>query len=177
MNCNEFRINLEAGHDSAEMREHQRECASCLEVAICREPSTMFSTLGGNDLLPPEGLDAFVSGVMSEVRLRETEKSLETMDHPVKVAWWWAAAAAVFIMFTTWLGVQSQLSPEPNLHNKPAAVVESTPISEPLSPPSLTLPVIDHYDKAAATIVELPSDSVNDLKIVMIFDESLPQDL
>ncbi|MBW3670147.1 MAG: hypothetical protein KY432_00585 [Acidobacteria bacterium] len=177
MNCNEFRISLETGQDSPEAREHQRECASCLELAICREPSTMFSTLGGSDLLPPEGLDAFVSGVMTEVRLRETEKTLGTKDHPVKVAWWWAAAAAVFVMFTTWLGVQSQLSPEPVLHNNPASVVESTPRSEPLNPPSVTLPVIDHYDKAAATIVELPSDSIDDLKIVMIFDESLPQDL
>lgn len=177
MNCNEFRISLDAGHDTPETREHQRECATCLELAISREPSTMFSTLGGNDLLPPEGLDAFVSGVMNEVRLRETEKTLEKKDHPMKVAWWWAAAAAVFIMFTTWLAIQPQSTPDSLLQSSPAAVVESTPMVEPLGAPSLTLPVIDHYDKAAATIVELPSDSVDDLKIVMIFDESLPQDL
>lgn len=176
MNCNEFRMNLDAGHETVEQLAHQRECADCLELAISREPSAMFSTMGTEDLLPPEGIEAFVSSVMNEVRLRETEKTLEKNDHPVKVAWWWAAAAAVFITFTTWLAIQPRMSTEP-VRERAAIVADAGIASQTAEAPSMTLPVIDDYDKVEATIVELPSDSVDDLKIVMIFDESLPQDL
>ncbi len=177
MNCTEYRKRLEAADDSPELLAHQRECAECLELAIAQEPSSLFSTMGGDEMLPPGGLDAFVSGVMNEVRLRETERSLETEENPVRIAWWWAAAAAVFVTFTSWIAIQPRFSPEPAPVHQTAIVAEAAPVAEAELAPTMTRPVVTEYARAEATIVELPSESVDDLKIVMIFDDSLPQDL
>ena len=40
-----------------------------------------------------------------------------------------------------------------------------------------TKPIIETYDSENATIVEVPSEEADDVKIVMIFDENLPADL
>ena len=40
-----------------------------------------------------------------------------------------------------------------------------------------TKPVVETYQAENATIVEVPIDRADDIKIVMIFDESLPVDL
>ncbi|MDX1583053.1 MAG: hypothetical protein R3338_05560 [Thermoanaerobaculia bacterium] len=178
MKCEDLRTMLRSGQESPELQEHLRACAECLELAVSIEPASMFATLGGEEVVPPGGVDLFVSDVMNEIRLRETEKSLDAGDHPVRVAWWWSAAAAIFILLTTWLAVQSYDRPDVTSPNAPAAVAEDRTISEPERvEPSVTRPVIDDYERAEAMIVELPSESTDDLKIVMIFDENLPQDL
>jgi len=41
----------------------------------------------------------------------------------------------------------------------------------------VTKPVVDTYDSKNATIIEVPSESKDDVQVVMIFDESLPADL
>jgi len=40
-----------------------------------------------------------------------------------------------------------------------------------------TKPIVETYDSQNATIVEVPTDETDDVKIVMIFDENLPADL
>jgi hypothetical protein len=41
-----------------------------------------------------------------------------------------------------------------------------------------TKPIVETYESANATIVEVPSESAaDDVKVVMIFDENLPADL
>ena len=41
----------------------------------------------------------------------------------------------------------------------------------------VTKPVVDTYESKNATIVEVPSETKDDVQVVMIFDESLPADL
>jgi len=41
----------------------------------------------------------------------------------------------------------------------------------------VTRPVVDTYESKNATIIEVPSESKDDVQVVMIFDESLPADL
>lgn len=177
MNCNELRDKLQSGEEFAGKQEHLRNCADCMEFAIALEPSDLFVTLGGADIVPPGGLDAFVSDVMNEVRLRETEKSLDNDEsHPARIAWWWSAAAAVFILVTSWLAIQPGMRPDAARPATEVPVVEQTMPADQIQP-SITRPVIDEYDRPEATIVELPTESADELKIVMIFDESLPQDL
>ena len=40
-----------------------------------------------------------------------------------------------------------------------------------------TRPVVESYEAQNATIVEVPTEGAGDVKIVMIFDDSLPKDL
>lgn len=44
-------------------------------------------------------------------------------------------------------------------------------------PPVVDRPVIEQYDSAGATIVEVPAQNSSEIRLVMIFDESLPADL
>lgn len=176
MNCHDVKKMLESGEESVEMRQHLRSCADCLELAVSLEPTTMFTTLGGDEMVPPGGVELFVSDVMGELRLREKERSLDEQDHPKRIAWWWSAAATIFILFTTWLAIQPDNRPD--IASPAATVAElNVPAPMPVAEPAVTRPVIDDYDRTEATIVELPSESADDVKIVMIFDETLPQDL
>jgi hypothetical protein len=52
-------------------------------------------------------------------------------------------------------------------------------ITQPVvvSRPDITRPVVENYESSNAMIVEVPTESDSDMKIVMIFDESLPVEL
>jgi len=41
----------------------------------------------------------------------------------------------------------------------------------------VTKPVVETYESQSATIMEVPNEQNDDVKIVMIFDENLPADL
>ncbi len=53
---------------------------------------------------------------------------------------------------------------------RPSAV---TPVATKFA----TKPIVDTYDSSTATIVEVPSEGANDVRVVMVFDEKLPADL
>ncbi|HEV7921110.1 MAG TPA: hypothetical protein VGR02_10020, partial [Thermoanaerobaculia bacterium] len=57
------------------MLEHVRACDACLDHAAAIDPDIMFRALGGDSILPPGGVDSFVSDVMREVHLRGTENT------------------------------------------------------------------------------------------------------
>lgn len=164
MTCDSFRTHFEAGTDDAQFLEHLRSCDRCLDFAAHTDPDVMFRALGVGEMIPPGGVDAFVGGVMQQVRVREAEKttvaSVHKISWPRRLAMAATIAAAVF---------------GATLARRPAQ-----PLSVDMSPipraALVTKPVVASYDSQNATIVEVPTDS-DDVKIVMIFDENLPADL
>jgi hypothetical protein len=177
MSCEEIRTTIDRDEESVAAREHMRLCADCLEYAVRREPSTMFVALGGDQIEPPGGIEPFVATVMEEIRLRETERSMARPDQSLRrMAWLWAAAAMLFITVTTFVALRPDFRQQPVAPGltEIVAAVEPGPVSA--VHPFRSLPVVDNYDRAGAMIVELPAAD-HELKIVMIFDEGLPQDL
>ncbi|HEX9492297.1 MAG TPA: hypothetical protein VGA33_03460 [Thermoanaerobaculia bacterium] len=147
----------------AELLEHLRGCDACLDHAMAVDPDNFFRAIGGQELVPPGGVDAFASDVMTQIRLRHTEGSVarRLLIAPRRLA----AAAAVVIA----IGI--------------SALVYDRNTTRPAAPPAApvvqlaTKPVVETYDSTGATIIEVPVEGKNDTQVVMIFDESLPADL
>lgn len=163
MNCDAFRAQfVPAGADAA-MLEHLRSCDVCLNFAVERDGDVLFRALGGGDMLPPGGVDAFVGDVMREVHLRGTESSMSrpAAAWPRKLAM--AAALAVVIAGSTLVYEHRPAPPAgvPVVHHQFRTA---------------SRPVIQSYDSQKATIVEVPSEG-EDVTVVMVFDDSLPADL
>lgn len=180
MNCELFRQRFEASTDDAALLGHVRTCDRCLEFAATVDPDILFRALGGEELVPPGGVDAFVDDVMQQVRVRVAEK---TLVHPRVISWprRLAVAATLVAGVTGAMLFYRADVPQPELPG-PAAIARSV---EPVSQSKLTTkPVVETYQSAGevtadnATIVEMPAeDTGDDVKIVMIFDENLPADL
>ena len=170
ISCQTFRANLQPGTENAEVLEHLRHCDACLNVAVQADPDLFFRAIGGEDLVPPGGVDAFVGDVMAQVRSRETESAAE----PPRVfsnARRLAIAATVAAAVTTGLLVSNHQPVE-----KPAGLIAQHS-ARGTQQSLVTKPVIETYQSKNATIVEVPSEAKDDVQVVMIFDESLPADL
>jgi hypothetical protein len=149
-----------------------RACAACLNHAISVDPELMFRGLGG-EIEPDGGVDAFVEGVMHEIRFRKAERIVDARHRFAPAQRWAIAAAAVIAVVSGamfWPRAGHVAVP-----GTPASVVASAPAA--LVVPVSSRPVVESYGSAGATIVEVPSEETSDLKVVMIFDESLPADL
>jgi hypothetical protein len=173
MTCDSFRTRFEAGTENAELLGHLRTCDRCLDLAAHADPDVLFRALGGEEMVPPGGVDAFVSGVMQQVRVRDAEQvaSHRVMAWPRRLAMAAAIGAAVF-------GATMVYRVEPPVGGPTASVAGATGIRTAHRSVQLTTkPVVAAYDSEKATIVELPTETPDDVKIVMIFDESLPADL
>jgi hypothetical protein len=130
------------------------------------DPDVMFRAIGG-DMIPPGGIEAFTEDVMRQIHVRDTEQRIA----PVRVLSWprRLAVAAVFaagFTGTLFIAQRETVSPAP------------VRIAAAIQPMKLTTkPVVESYDSANATIVEVPTDGADDTRIVMVFDENLPADL
>ena len=168
MKCEDFRRSVPESTDaSAEQLLHIRTCEACLVVAMDADSDYLFRSIGGEELVPPGGIDEFASGVMQSISLRATERSVDTRR--VMAPSWtrWAAAAALVVVGSGAFIFRS----EPGPASAPASSIASTR-------PFFTLtsqPVIESYESPGATIVELPSES--EIQVVMVFDDTLPVDL
>ena len=163
MKCEVFRTLDDFG--TPEALAHLRSCEACMNFAMERDPEVFFRSLGGDELVPPGGVDAFVDDVMREVQLRDKQKAWSA--HRVASPWSrWSAAAAVLVAALSYTAAHR---PMPHAPTGVASIVAQ-------SAPTVTRPVIESYDNSGATIVEVPTQQ-NDAKIVMVFDESLPADL
>jgi hypothetical protein len=167
ISCHTFRATLEPGTQDAEVLEHLRHCDACLDFAVQADPDNFFRLLGGDEFVPPGGVDAFVDDVMAQVRSRQTETAVEPrrMFSNVRRL---AVAATIAAAVTTGLVVSN--------HQSVPAPVLSTQNSG-LRTALVTKPVVETYQSKNATIVEMPSEAKDDVQVVMIFDESLPADL
>jgi hypothetical protein len=167
MNCDSFRKRFHVGTEDAALLEHLRSCDRCLDFAAHADPDVMFRALGGSEMIPPGGLDAFVSGVMQQVRVRdaETVSQHRVALWPRRLAMAAALGAAVFGA-TMVYRVDGPAAVKPAMR---AAAVQRAPLT--------TKPIVAAYDSDTATIVEVPTGETDDVKIVMIFDDNLPADL
>jgi hypothetical protein len=174
MTCQNFRTSLQPGTTDAELLEHLRHCDACLDLAMSVDPDLFFRSVGGEELVPPGGVDAFVSDVMSQVRVRDTETSLA----PRRAVGVWqrlaiAATVAAGVTGATLVYHFEQSAPAPRPANAVAAAVK--PVTAH-STATATKSFVETYSSHDATIVEVPNDG-SDAKVVMIFDDKLPADL
>ncbi len=174
ISCDSFRSRFHAGTEDVALLEHLRSCDRCLDLAAHVDPDVMFRSLGGSELAPPGGIDAFVNGVMQQVRVRDAESTVNVSrfaSWPGRLAM--AAAVAIAVFGATLVSRTDAPGPSPQLSaraqfNSPRHAV----------PTSLTTrPIVEAYESDHATIVEMPSEESDEVKIVMIFDENLPADL
>ncbi len=169
MSCDLFRSSFSAGTEDAALLAHLRTCDRCLDFAARVDADILFRALGGEEMVPPGGVDAFVEDVMRQVRVRGAENAMIAPRVPVWRRYAVAAAVAIAIAGTTFV-VRNDRATAPTsiAHYTPQPIAQTAALVEK--------PVVESYEGDAATIVEVPSEQ-NDVKIVMIFDESLPADL
>jgi len=172
MTCSEFRRAFHPGARDAEALTHLRSCADCLEFAVALDPDCLFVSLGGEELVPPGGVDEFVARVMGEIRIRGTEQKVASIRGGRTRYWWSLAAAIAIATFSAVLVFRPAMTPEtvPS-----AALVASVAADRAIA--QTIVPVVEHYEADDATIIEIPTQSDDDIRVVMIFDESLPVDL
>lgn len=171
--CTEFRSRFQAGTNDPALLEHLRRCDPCLDFAARIDPDVMFRAIGGSEMIPPGGVDAFVADVMHAVELRSKEGKLAAkpaLTWPRRLAV--AATIAAGITGATFL-YETNRSIAPRSETSIAAIRPARTISAVTT----TKPVVDTYSSTNATIVEVPTQSASDTKIVMVIDDTLPADL
>jgi len=175
MTCDSFRTRFHAGTEDAALLAHLRACDRCLDFAAHADPDVLFRALGGEEMVPPGGIDAFVTDVMQQVRVRdaETVASKRVIVWPRRLAMAAAVGAAVFGATMVYRIDAPQSGAEAFRPPTPVAQRAEARLSTQLA----TKPVVAAYDSQKATIVEVPTDTSSDVKVVMIFDENLPADL
>lgn len=166
MTCDAFRAQFAPGTEDATLLEHLRSCDACLNFAVEHDGDVLFRAIGGEDLVPPGGVDAFVDDVMHSLHIRSAESSMS----PHVVAWpRRLAIAATFAAAIIGTGLVYRKSQEPMVITGPAIAHHQIKVTAPK-------PVIESYDSQKATIVEMPSER-EDVKVVMVLDDTLPADL
>jgi hypothetical protein len=169
--CESFRVRFHAGTEDATLLAHLRTCDRCLDHAAAIDPDVMFRALGGEDMIPPGGVDAFVDDVMRQVRVREAEKSVvgqHRLSWPRRLA----IAATLAAGFTGAMLTTRLDHSAPPAIGVPSASFHRGAVANPA-----TKPVVETYESQNATILEVPAEEADNVKMVMIFDESLPADL
>jgi hypothetical protein len=172
--CQHFRASLKPGTTDAALLEHLRHCDACLDYAMGVDPDLFFRAIGGEELVPPGGVDAFVGDVMSQVRVRTAETSLA--PHRSVSVWRRLAIAATVaagVTGTTLIYRLEQRAPAPRPAPNFAAAVK--PVAA-RSAVLATKSFVETYSSHNATIVEVPNNG-SDATVVMIFDDTLPADL
>jgi hypothetical protein len=173
MTCHYFRANLQPGNADTALLEHLRQCDACLDYAMGVDPDLFFRSLGGEELVPPGGIDAFVGDVMSQVRVRDAEAAL-VPRHSVRAWQRWAIAATVAIgMAGATLAYRYEHSIQAPRVTQTVAAMQA---AKPRPTARATKSFVETYSSHDATIVEMPNDG-SDTKVVMIFDDQLPADL
>ena len=166
ISCETFRARFVPGSDDPAVLEHLRSCDACLQSAIERDGDVLFRAIGGGEMVPPGGVDAFAADVMRAVQIRSAESTVSSrgVAWPRKLAL--AATVAAAISGAVWINERenapSHVSPVP----RPPVVAQVV----------VPKPVVENYESQNATIVEMPTEGEN-VKVVMVFDESLPADL
>ena len=174
ISCTEFRAQLQSGTDDAAMLQHLRACDSCLDHAAHLDPDVMFRAIGGGEIVPPGGVDAFVADVMNAVHLKNAEGAI--VRRPVMSWTRKLAIAAALGVGVTGATIVYQLEQGPAA--TPARMVAAARTQIHSEIPLTTKPVVQTYSSANATIVEIPAENANDnTQVVMIVDENLPADL
>lgn len=170
ISCQAFRATVCPGSNDADVLEHVRTCDACLDYALAVDPDFFFRSIGGGEMAPPGGVDNFVSDVMAQVRLRQTEGSAARR---LPLTGYLRAAAAVLFVIASSLGIYRYE------HRAPQQATTVAVAAHPAEFRKITTTkaVIETYQSQNATIVEVPAQPASDAKVVMIYDEALPADL
>jgi hypothetical protein len=105
---------------------------------------------------------------MREVRLRSTETTMARKP----VSWMRRLAIAATIALGI-AGGSAMYRFEQSYTTVPMNIERAA-----LHPTAvMAKPIIENYESVNATIVEVPTEGVEDVKVVMVFDETLPADL
>ncbi len=172
--CDSFRARFHEGTDDAALLAHLRACDRCLDFAAHLDPDVMFRALGGEEMVPPGGIDAFVGDVMQQVRVRAAETTVAASRERV-VSWPRRMAVAAMLAIGITGAMMVNVEDGRSRLSTPVARQAGLPV---LQKPFATKPAVETYDSQNATIVEVPAEaSGDDVKIVMVFDENLPADL
>ena len=170
--CQNFRDTLIPGTSDPGVLEHLRACDPCLDFALQRDPDLFFRAMGGEELVPPGGVDAFVEGVMTQVRGRQTESAVQPQR--IGTVWQRLAVAATLAVGITGAAFFAQQ----NRAAGPIATARPLASHRGAQPVALvTKPIVESYDSQNYTIVEVPQDTTSNTQVVMIFDDKLPADL
>jgi hypothetical protein len=171
ISCQTYRASLTAGTQDAALLEHLRTCDACLDFSVEVDPDNFFRSIGGNDLVPPGGVDAFVGDVMRAVQIRGKETSMAA-HHPLSWRQRLAIAATIAVGFigATIAWQHERQTTAPAITPIHRAAVAPAPVAKILA----TKPIVETYSRNA-TIVEMPAEGK--VNVVMIFDEKLPADL
>jgi len=169
ISCETFRASLHAGSSDPAVLGHLRSCDACLDEAVRIDPDNFFRAVGGEELVPPGGVEAFTESVMDQVRLRRTETFVgrRFLVAPRRLA----AAAAIVAATAIGALLYDTTAPKPHVAVHPAIAAVTKPA------PLVTKPVVETYQSKGATIVEMPTDGAASPNVVMIIDSSLPSDL
>jgi hypothetical protein len=174
ISCDSFRKRFVPDTDDAAVLEHLRACDRCLDFAVETDPDVMFRAIGGGEMVPPGGVDAFVTGVMQQVRVRAAESTVTARRHVISWPRRLAVAATLAAGITGAMLYNQATTPAPEVTHPVAAIAVKPAALKTFA----TKPVVETYESESATIVEMPSEgAADDVKIVMIFDENLPADL
>jgi hypothetical protein len=174
ISCAEFRAQFQSGTDDAAMLQHLRACDPCLDHAAHLDPDVMFRAIGGGEIVPPGGVDAFVADVMNAVHLKSAEGAI--VRRPVMSWTRKLAIAAALGVGVTGATIVYQFEHGPAAKPGQSVAAVRTPIRSEIS--LTTKPIVQSYSSSNATIVEVPAENANDsTQIVMIVDENLPADL
>ena len=170
ISCQTYRASLSAGTQDAALLEHLRTCDACLDFSVAVDPDNFFRSIGGSDMVPPGGVDAFVGDVMRQVQIRGKETSIaaqQTLSWRQRLAIAATVAAGMTGATMVWQHErQSAVPVVPAAHRIVAAPAQAKILA--------TKPIVDSYSRNA-TIVEVPAEG--NVNVVMIFDEKLPADL
>jgi hypothetical protein len=169
ISCQTYRASLSAGTQDAALLEHLRTCDACLDFSVEVDPDNFFRSIGGSDMVPPGGVDAFVGDVMRQVQIRGKETSMaahHTLSWRQRLAIAATVAAGITGATMVW---QHERQPVPA-----ARVAAVAPVRAAQAKILVTKPIVDSYSRNA-TIVEVPAEG--NVNVVMIFDEKLPADL
>lgn len=172
ISCATFRNTLTPGTTDAALLDHLRRCDACVDYAVGIDPDFFFRAIGGETLVPPGGVDAFVDDVMRQVNVRRKESAIAPQP-----ATTWRQRFAIAAMLAAGISAATLVyRTDVKSPSAPAARVAAVTPKKAVVPVALTTkPIIDSYDSKNATIVEVPSD--NNVNVVMIFDDKLPADL
>jgi len=171
ISCQTFRATIRPGSEDASVLEHLRSCDACLDYAVSLDPDFFFRSMGGGEMVPPGGVDSFVNDVMAQIHLRQTEGSAAPR---LPLNGYLRAAAAVLFVIAGTAGIYRY---EHHSVTPTAIVTAATTTPVVRQRPTATKAVIETYQSQNATIVEMPTASPNEAKVVMIYDTSLPADL
>ncbi|HKS24576.1 MAG TPA: hypothetical protein VJZ76_17375 [Thermoanaerobaculia bacterium] len=170
ISCQTYRASLTAGTQDAALLEHLRTCDACLDFSVEVDPDNFFRSIGGSDLVPPGGVDAFVGDVMRAVQVRGKETAMEE-HHPLSWRQRLAIAATIAVGVTGATFVYQHERSAPAVAPVRSARVAPAPVVPKVL---ATKPIVESYSRNA-TIVEVPAEGK--VNVVMIFDEKLPADL